>query len=67
LATYRDARCKASEETIREALTGHYRREHVFALRQVLELYDSYQEKIEACDQEIKATLESLQQVSAVT
>ena len=43
LATYRDARCKASEETLRAALTGHYRREHVFALRQALELYDSYQ------------------------
>jgi transposase len=61
LATYRDARCKASEETIREALTGHYRREHVFALRQALELSDSYQARIEACDQEIKSTLESLQ------
>ena len=61
LATYRDVRCKASEETIREALTGHYRREHVFALRQALELYDSYQERIEACDQEIKDVLESLQ------
>lgn len=61
LATYRDVRCKASEETIREALTGHYRREHVFALRQALELYDSYQERITACDQEIKATLEALQ------
>src|SRR5215470_3223942 len=59
LATYRDARCKASEETIRAALTGHYRREHVFALRQALELYDSYQARIEACDQEIKSTLES--------
>jgi hypothetical protein len=42
LATYRDGRCQASEETIREVLTGHYRREHVFALRQALELYDSY-------------------------
>jgi transposase len=62
LATYRDVRCKASEETIREALTGHYRREQVFALRQALELYDSYQAQIEACDQEIKATLESLEQ-----
>ena len=61
LATYRDAHCKASEETIREALTGHYRREHVFTLRQALELYDSYQERIAACDQEIEATLESLQ------
>ena len=62
LATYRDARCKASAETIRAALTGHYRREHVFALRQALELYDSYQARIEACDQEIQSTLESLQQ-----
>jgi transposase len=62
LATYRDARCKASEETLREALTGHYRREHVFALRQALELYDSYQERIAACDQEIQATLEALQE-----
>jgi len=61
LATYRDVRCKASEETIREALTGHYRREHVFALRQALALYDSYQERIAACDQEIQATLETLQ------
>ena len=61
LATYRDVRCQASEETIREALTGHYRREHVFALRQALELYDSYQARIEACDQEIEATLKSLQ------
>ena len=61
LATYRDVRCKASEETIRDALTGHYQREHVFALRQALELYDSYQERIAACDQEVKRTLESLQ------
>ena len=61
LATYRDVRGQASEDTIREALTGHYRREHEFALSQALELYDRYQERIEACDQEIKATLEALQ------
>ena len=61
LATYREARCQASEETIREALTGHYRREHVFELRQALELYDSYQTRIDACDQEIEATLVALQ------
>src|SRR6476620_2165377 len=46
LAAYRDVRCKASVDTVREALTGNYRPEHVFALRQALELYDSYQEKI---------------------
>ena len=61
LATYRDARCQASEETIGEALTGHYRPEHVFELRQALELYDSYQARIDACDQEIEATLVFLQ------
>ena len=33
----------------------------MFTLRQALELYDSYQARIEACDQEIQATLESLQ------
>jgi hypothetical protein len=33
LAQHRDRRCAASEETIREALTGNYRSEHVFALR----------------------------------
>jgi transposase len=36
LATFRDRRCHASEETIREALIGNYRPEHVFALRQAL-------------------------------
>jgi hypothetical protein len=61
LAVYRDVRCKASVDTVREALTGNYRPEHVFALRQALELYDSYQEKIAACDTEIAATLASLE------
>jgi transposase len=61
LAGYRDVRCKASAETVRAALAGNYRREHVFALRQALELYDSYQEKIAACDKEIEATLASLE------
>jgi transposase len=46
LAAHRDVRCKASVETIRDALTGHYRPEHVFALRQALELHDFYQAKL---------------------
>ena len=40
LAEFRDRRCHASEATIREALVGNYRPEHVFALRQALELFD---------------------------
>jgi transposase len=57
LASYRDARCHASIDTIREALVGNDREEHIFALTQALELYDVYQEKVAACDRQIKAIL----------
>jgi transposase len=60
LAEFRDVRCFASTETIREALTGNYRPEHVFVLRQALELYDFHQAKIAECDTEIEAVLRSL-------
>lgn len=60
LAEYRDVRCKASTDTIRQALDGNYRTEHVFALRQALELYDFHQVKIEQCDVEIEAALRDL-------
>jgi transposase len=60
LARYRDVRCKASVETLREALVGNYRPEHVFALKQVVELYDCYQERIARCDEQIERTLQDL-------
>jgi hypothetical protein len=60
LAEYRDVRCTASPDTIRAALTGNYRPEHVFALRQALELYDFHQSKIAECDTEIEAVLRTL-------
>ena len=60
LAEYRDPRCKASEETIRQALSGHYREEHLLALCQSLALYDSYHEHVAVCDQIIEATLKRL-------
>ena len=62
LAAHRDVRCAASEETLRAALTGHYRMEHVFALRQAVELYDIHQAKIAECDTEIEATLCAMNQ-----
>lgn len=43
LARHRDYRCRASEEEIAAALTGHYRPEHVFVLKQNLELFEVYQ------------------------
>lgn len=60
LASYRDHRCRASAETIRQALVGNYREEHIFALTQALELYDLYQAKVDACDARIEAVLERL-------
>src|SRR5947209_4286391 len=60
LAEYRDVRCAASPQTITAALTGNYRSEHVFALRQALELYDFHQMKIGECDAEIEAVLRTL-------
>lgn len=54
LAQYRDPRCHSSEAKIAKALTGHYQPEHLFALKQALELYDFYNRQIQACDAEIE-------------
>jgi transposase len=60
LAEFRDRRCKASQATITAALTGNYREEHLFALRQSLELYDFHRAQIAECDAQIEATLTQL-------
>jgi transposase len=57
LAQYRDPRCHASQEEIAAALTGYYRSEQVFVLKQNLELFDVYQLQIRSCDAEIEAHL----------
>jgi len=54
LAVYRDGRCKKSKEEISQSLHGHYRDEYLFALKQSLQLYDTYQEQIRDCDIEIE-------------
>lgn len=66
LAKFRDCRCKASEETLQAALTGNFRVEHVFALQQAVELYETYSDKIAACDQQIEAVLAQLNAESEV-
>jgi transposase len=60
LAQHRDVRCKESEITIREALTGNYRAEHVFALRHALDAYDFFQTKVKEADAEIEQVLTHL-------
>ena len=61
LARHRHPRCKASEQEIVASLTGHYRDEHLFVLRQAIELYDLYQEKILGCDEQIEARIRALE------
>jgi transposase len=60
LATLRDPHCKADAETIARALQGTWRQEHLFELRQALELFEFYQQQIAACDREIEAQLTRL-------
>src|SRR5712691_3452328 len=61
MAAMRDGRTKDNEEKIAKALEGDYCAEHLFALKQSLELFDSYQKQIEACHQQIADHLKSLE------
>lgn len=53
LAKLRDPHCKKSEEEIAEQLTGHWREDHLFSLKQALKMYDTIQERITAYEEEI--------------
>lgn len=60
LAEFRNHRCHATTEEIAASLVGNYRHEHMFALRQAVELYEFYQAKIEECEQQIEQYLRKL-------
>jgi transposase len=51
---------KATQEDIAHSLEGNWREELLFVLRQHLELYRTYQEKITDCDLRLRKHLESL-------
>jgi transposase len=50
LARLRHGRCQRREAEMAKALSGHYRPEHVFALKQALALYDVYTAQVQECD-----------------
>jgi transposase len=60
LAALRDRRIKADEAEIARSLQGHWRDEHLFALKQSLALYDAYAEQIAQCDAELERLLGAL-------
>jgi transposase len=53
LAQFRNPACKSSEETIAKALSGDWKEEYLFVLKQSLELYDFYTQQVIACDAQI--------------
>ena len=66
LARFRHRSMKATENEIAESLRGHWREEHIFELAQALELYKTYQRKIDECDSEIEVQLGSFEDRSDV-
>ncbi|MGB3668910.1 MAG: IS110 family transposase [Phormidesmis sp.] len=57
LASLKDPRTKRSATDIAAALVGDYRAEQLFILTQELQLYDTYRQQIQSCDQQIEQTL----------
>jgi transposase len=57
LAKLRDPRCRKSEEEIAEQLSGHWREDHLFSLRQSLKMYDTIQERITDYEREVMRKL----------
>ena len=60
LAAHRDQRCHASHAEIVAALTGNYRAEHPFALRQNFAAYEFLLQQITECDAAIDKQLTEL-------
>lgn len=60
LAKLRKGRCQSSEADMIKALTGHYRKEHLFVLKQALAMFDTFSQRLKECDQEIEGVLEEI-------
>jgi len=54
LAKLRDPRVKASAEVIQKSLEGNWRIEHLFILKQRLDLYRQHLKQISECDKQIE-------------
>jgi len=57
LATLADPRVKASKEKITKALTGYWKEEHLFELRQAWDMYNYYYSQVAECDKRIERLL----------
>jgi transposase len=67
LAKLRNRHCQADAATIARALHGNWRAEHLFCLRQALELYEFYPKQLAECDRHLDAQLQTFADRSAET
>jgi transposase len=66
LAKLRHGRCHASEADLVQALTGSYRDEHRFALRQAYQAWQFYQKQLDQTDTQIQQHLGLMKQDRAL-
>ncbi len=59
LAELSHRQIRASREEIAKSLEGNWRAELLFVLKQEVEMYDTYQQRIADCDRELEAHLKS--------
>ena len=60
LAALAHSRVRASQSDIDKSLHGNWRKELLLVLRQELQLYQAYQDKITECDNELRTHLQSV-------
>ena len=60
LAALATSGIEATTKEMTEALRGHYREQHVFAIDQALKTYDFFHDRIRECDQAIEAVMRRL-------
>jgi transposase len=61
LARLRQPGVKSSEEIIVKALTGNWREEHLFGLKQAIDAYDFAHRQIQECDVQLEECLKNFQ------
>ena len=54
LAAFRQPGCKADQATLIKALTGNWADEHLFVLKQSLQLFDFFTDQLAACDAQVE-------------
>jgi transposase len=66
LAKMKNVRIRASVDEIAKSLQGNWRAEHLFALKQALDMFDFIGTQISECDRQIEQQLQALQVTDGV-